>query len=628
VREGQEEHGETNRRDTQGHLSTMFHATLAPIRVPTRARRLVALLALLVPLALLSTGRESQAHGKDLSTSPADGASVDRFPESIEIVFNEKVTLLEYSTILLDSQGTSVVLAARTEDYKNGSKVILDPPKPLPPEGWYAVNWRAVSADSHPIAGTFTFFYGDPSLSATSTKVKTVSNPAQPYINIATVLRILSYLAILMTIGANVFLWIVGGKNAEVYTRAGKHAWRISVTTAVTGFVTTLLLLVNTAIILNGGSFTSLGLIVQIVAAGPVGSALLIRVSALFGVCTGLLLLSEKSLRKLGAAVFVLSSVVYVYSYAMSSHVYVVPLKWVAVFGFVLHMVGSSIWLGAIPSLALALRSTGRNKEGHPLESVNAAKLSIVDRFSKVATLAVAFVGVGGLLASFTMFNNVTEYYSTNYGRFLLLKVLLVLCAGLIGAYNHFVLVPSLRKEPNDAKTHETLRRSVIKELALFFLIVLATGALTYNSAPKAGGNHFSGHSGGGHMGGVDGSQLASRLDPVIVRVPVAAGEIQVEYYPGERSVENAFKVILTGGDGLNIPISKASIRFARPDLQIAGFEREMTISGGAIPTLLTRDLGVAGTWKAEITLTAANGDLIQAPFDVEVTDTLRAGGE
>ena len=127
-------------------------------------------------------------------------------------------------------------------------------------------------------------------------------------------------------------------------------------------------------------------------------------------------------------------------------------------------------------------------------------------------------------------------------------------------------------------------------------------------------------------MGTVDGGELASRLDPTIVRMPVAAGEIQVEYYPGESTVENTFKATLTSSAGLNVQIVQASIRFARADLQISGFERTMTVQNGVLPTLVTWDLRVPGLWDAEIILTTVTGDLIQAPFSVEITDTLSAG--
>ena len=588
-------------------------------------RKIVATLAIIAPLLLLTTGQESRAHGKDLNTTPADGSTIDEFPETIEIIFNEKVTILEKSTMLVNSSGENTILLAKAEDYNNGSKIILNSPTGEPSKGWYAVNWRAISADSHPIAGTFTFFYGDPALSGSFSKIEQEANPAELYIYIATLLRIFAYISLLLSLGATAFLWVVGDKTTEVYTKAGKHALRVGLTAAIAGFVTTLLLLVNTSIILNGGSFTSLGLIIQIVAAGPIGSALLIRVSALFGILTGLLLLSEKSLKKLGVAVFATSSFFYIYSYAMSSHVYVVPLKWLAVSGLILHLIGASIWLGGIPSLALALRNAGKDVGDHSMAVVNSAKLSIVDRFSKIATLAVVCVGVGGLLASFTMFNNLSEYYTTNYGRVLLFKIVLVSCAGAVGAYNHFVLVPMLRKEPDNEKTQVAIKKSVTKELFIFLMIILATGALTYNSAPKAGGNHFSGHSGGGHMGTVNGGELASRLDPTIVRIPVAAGEIQIEYYPGESTVENTFKATLTSSTGLNVQIVQASLRFERADLQISGLERTMTVQNGLLPTLVTRDLGVAGSWDVQITLTTVDGDLIQAPFSVEVTDTLSA---
>lgn len=564
------------------------------------------------------------AHSESSSTYPADGSIVEEFPQYIDITFNKKVTISGAS--LLNAEGTSISLTADSGGSVSGvSKVSFASPRDTL-KGWYAVNWSATSADGHAIVGTFTFYYGDPALVASAAKVQTATSPTDPYIKISALLRIFSYLAILIALGSLASHWVTGGTltKALQYTRYDKSLL-VATCASILGMLVTPLLLVNTAIILNGGSFESLGLIVQIVASGPVGASLLIRISALFGLCTALLLLSEKSLRKVGIALFGLSSFAYIYSYAMGGHAYVVPWKWVSVVGVVLHLIGGALWLGGVPALLLTLRKLDKldanTNSGD--QTLTGSKLEIVERFSKIATIGVICVGVGGFLASFTMFKSLTEYYTTSYGRALLLKIMLVALTGGIGAYNHHILVPALRKEPSSAALHRRLRTSLHKEGVLFIFVVLATGFLTYNSAPQAGGSHLSGHASLEHGGSIDAGELASRLEPAIVRASVAVGEVQLEYYPGDVAIDNWFKVMLTDLSGLTIPIESAYMTFSNKEAGITGFRRDMNMQSEGFPSLTTRDLGIPGVWQIVITMNTTSGELIEVPMTLEISNKL-----
>lgn len=566
------------------------------------------------------------AHSESSSTYPADGSIVEEFPQYIDITFNKEVTITGAS--LLNAEGTSIPLNAETSgSADDAAKVSFAAPDDVA-KGWYAVNWSATSTDGHAIVGTFTFYYGDPALVASAAKVETATSPTDPYIKIAALLRIFSYMAILVALGSLAAHWVTRGTltKALPYTRYDKSLL-VATCASILGMLVTPLLLVNTAIILNGGSFESLGLIVQIVASGPVGSSLLIRISALFGLCTALLLLSEKSLRKAGIALFALSSFAYIYSYAMGGHAYVVPWKWVSVVGVVLHLIGGALWLGGVPALLLTLRKLDKldanTSSGDQVFTGSGAKLEIVERFSKIATIGVICVGIGGFLASFTMFKSLTEYYTTSYGRALLLKITLVALTGAMGAYNHYILVPALRKEPSSDALHNRLRTSLRKEGILLICIILATGFLTYNAAPQAGGSHLSGHASLTHGGSVDAGELASRLEPAIVRASVAVGEVQLEYYPGDVAVDNVFNVRLTDLNGLTIPIDSAYITFSNADAGITGFRRDMNMQSEGFPSLATRDLGIPGVWQIIITMNTINQDLVEVPMTIEISNKL-----
>lgn len=607
-------------------ISDTRHKTGTIMTMRYTLKTFTVICALFLILTSFFGANRVYAHSESSGTYPADGSIVEEFPQYIDITFNKEVTISGAS--LLNAEGTSIPLNAETSgSLSDVSKVSFAAPVDLA-KGWYAVNWSATSADGHAIVGTFTFYYGDPALVASAAKVETATSPTDPYIKIAALLRIFSYLAILIALGSLASHWVTGGTltKALQYTRYDKSLL-VATCASILGMLVTPLLLVNTAIILNGGSFESLGLIVQIVASGPVGSSLLIRISALFGLCTALLLLSEKSLRKAGIALFGLSSFAYIYSYAMGGHAYVVPWKWVSVVGVVLHLIGGALWLGGVPALLLTLRKLDKldanTNSGDQTLTESGAKLEIVERFSKIATIGVICVGIGGFLASFTMFKSLTEYYTTSYGRALLLKITLVALTGGIGAYNHYILVPALRKEPSSSALHNRLMTSLRKEGILFICVLLATGFLTYNAAPQAGGSHLSGHASLTHGGSVNAGELASRLEPAIVRASVAVGEVQLEYYPGDVAVDNVFNVRLTDLSGLTIPIDSAYITFSNADAGILGFRRDMNMQSEGFPSLATRDLGIPGAWQIIITMNTANGELIEVPMTLEISNKL-----
>ena len=100
----------------------------------------------------------AQAHAALLSTDPGEGDILDSSPAALTLTFNEPVSPRADSTSLLDAAGTPVEI----EVAASGNDVTLTPADVLD-DGTYIVSWRVISADSHPIAGGFTFSVGEPS---------------------------------------------------------------------------------------------------------------------------------------------------------------------------------------------------------------------------------------------------------------------------------------------------------------------------------------------------------------------------------------------------------------------------------------------------------------------------------
>ncbi|MGW2831312.1 copper resistance protein CopC [Streptomyces sp. NPDC001286] len=158
--------------------------------------------ALLVLLVLGGAGPAS-AHAALKSTDPEDGSVLKSAPRRITLTFTESVGLLDDSFRVLDPHNKRV-RTGRAEHGPGGSDTAR---VTLPAElarGTYVVAWRAVSADSHPVSGAFTFSVGKPSATVASVDSGPVENPATAGLyNIA---RYLAYLAAALLIGTAAFV--------------------------------------------------------------------------------------------------------------------------------------------------------------------------------------------------------------------------------------------------------------------------------------------------------------------------------------------------------------------------------------------------------------------------------------
>lgn len=137
-------------------LQTPSLRPATPSAVIDRPFRAVAaaLTAVLLALAtLLGTGGAASAHDELVSTTPAEGTTIDVLPPSLELAFSNVPSGIGAQVQVLDEAG---------EDWADGPVQIVDRTatqalRSGAPAGEYTVNWRVVSSDSHPIEGTFAF---------------------------------------------------------------------------------------------------------------------------------------------------------------------------------------------------------------------------------------------------------------------------------------------------------------------------------------------------------------------------------------------------------------------------------------------------------------------------------------
>ncbi|WP_051973346.1 copper resistance CopC family protein [Cryobacterium sp. MLB-32] len=118
-------------------------------------------MAMAVPLAaFIALGMgvpAASAHDSVVSTTPGNAEQLTSAPTEVSVLFTDDVLDLGAILLVVDEQGT---------DWASGQPVIEGTTAAQPvssdmPDGDYQVRWRVVSADGHPISGSFDFAVGN-----------------------------------------------------------------------------------------------------------------------------------------------------------------------------------------------------------------------------------------------------------------------------------------------------------------------------------------------------------------------------------------------------------------------------------------------------------------------------------
>jgi copper transport protein len=534
-------------------------------------------------------------------TTPADGDTLATAPGQYVMTFNEQVTVPDGFFRIVDATGNLTPLnGVVTTPKENGTVASVDLPVGL--NGWYALGWKAISADGHEIEGTVSFVVGADNRTAeaeTGAVEKLRQDPLADLRRAGTALRALNYTTSLLAVGALGFLFALrrARRNGGVDDGIEAPTVRIASIAAVLGALAAPAALAVNTLLLNGGDTDGIGTAFSIQVGTPVGLAQLIRVSAFFAMCTAVLLIVERGTRIFGVGIGAAAGIALVTSYSLSGHATIVPGDNVAAVALVAHLGAGALWLGAVPALALTLRRA---------KSSPKAVAALTDAFSTIATVSVLVLFPAAVVLSWNMFTSPAELWETAYGIRLLGKFAVVATIGAIGAYNHFVLVPALRQDPD--RYSSRIRASVTVESIGLALVIAATTLLTDQGAPAAGGSHVA------HLGTVTQSpqnpavsQEIADNTPTIARAPFGDGEVEVTVLPARAGVPNDLTIVFIGKDGQRSELEgPVTVAVTVPGSGLAPLQRSANRAENGEWVLTVNDFGYAGTWDVTVTGRAA----------------------
>ncbi|MDI3402693.1 copper resistance CopC/CopD family protein [Streptomyces cavernicola] len=389
---------------------------------------LVLLLAATVG-ALLAGASPASAHAALTGSDPKQGAVVRQAPEQVTLQFSEQVAMSDDSIRVLDPKGKRVD-TGELQDLCSGSVVKYGVPLHSGlPEGTFTVAWKAVSADSHPVSGAFSFSIGAPSETSVALPEQAAGGGAVGVLY--GIARYVSYAGFTLLVGAAAFLLACwpGGVGVRALQRLVAYSW-----VGLAGGTVALLLL--------RGPYTDSGQLADVLDLGGLGAVLATKTGA--ALISRLLLLGAAALfvvvlfgayakredpaekRDLTFGLAVGGGVVaagLASTWALAEHASTGIQTALAMPVDVVHLLAVAGWLGGLTALLVALY---RAPADRPVER------SAVRRFSRVAFGSVLVLVATGLYQSWRQVGSWNALVSTAYGQLLLVKVgLVVLLVGI-----------------------------------------------------------------------------------------------------------------------------------------------------------------------------------------------------
>lgn len=420
-------------------------------------------------LTILATVAPAAAHTSLVGSDPADGSVLARSPGQVTLTFDEPVSLPARSVRVFDADGTPVVAPPSARD----AVITVDLPDQLE-DGTYAVAWKVISADGHPVAGSLTFSVGRPSTHVVSPKGP---DPPRPAVTAAlSTAQAAGYVGLLLAVGLGIFAGLLLPAGARADRPRGRMR-TLSTAAAVVSVGATTAGLPLTVIDQQGGGLADLLTREAWTNAPPptlVGLALtaigLVLVRAAQE--ERLPLVWRRAALGLGTCLAVVAPALTGHSRAFEPQAPVIALD-------IAHVLAGSVWFGGLVGLAITLPAIAGRK-AHAVQTLA--------RFSTLAaSVLAALVATGGLLA-WRYVASWENLFGSRYGWLLLTKLALVALTAAIAAWNRYVLVPRARADGGFQQQRTAaaqVGRVVAVEAVLIVLVLAVTGFLV-NESPRA----------------------------------------------------------------------------------------------------------------------------------------------
>ncbi|MCP3400299.1 CopD family protein [Bradyrhizobium sp. CCGB20] len=516
--------------------------------------RLLAALATLLLVVGFATG--ASAHAALVAVEPASGSMLAAVPKAVELRFNEAVT--PGAIRLIDGTGRARDDARVSA---SGETISVAMPADLP-QGTAVVSYRVISQDGHPVAGSVIFSIGMPT-------------GTQPPANVNGGLNALIWLA---RVGLYLGLFVgVGGvffARWVAWSMAGMTVSRVALAIGLPSAVASLgalgldLLGLPMAALMTAAPW-------KVAFATSAGPALLVAIAAM--------LLAVMALHSAwyARALAILAFVGVGLSLAMTGHAATAPPEALTRPAIFLHGLGVAFWIGALaPLVALVSNPT-------------AATLPVVNRFSRIAALAVGVLALTGLGLAIVQLEKPSALVETRYGLILSVKLGLVTVLLALAALNRFRLTPGLARDKNAATA---LKPSILFECAIAIAIFAVVAGWRFTPPPRT----------------------IVPETPLAIHIHSDKAMFQVLVSPGKAGVDD-FVLQLMTGDATPLTAKEVTLTLSLPERGIEPMERGASLGPDGYWHVRKVELPFAGRWHVRIEALVTDFEKVTLEDELEV---------
>ena len=268
------------------------------------------------------------------------------------------------------------------------------------------------------------------------------------------------------------------------------------------------------------------------------------------------------------------------------------PLRSVNLLVQWLHLLAVGAWIGGLVWLLAGLRGRERPEQ-----------LASAVRFSKLAAPVLGLVAVTGLSRALHLAGGWQGLLDSPYGRFLDVKVALFAGLVLLGALNHYRVVPALA---SGVRRVGDLARNVRGEVVLAACILAVTAVLSQLPPGKFVVERASAKPAAPPSVQVEGSDFATSVRIALTATPGTAGP-------------NSFSAKVTDYDsGEDWPATRVALRFTpRGQPDVGPSTLDLTKAGDGTWRGQGSQLSIAGTWVV-VGLVEGSGPAVTVPMELE----------
>jgi copper transport protein len=506
-------------------------------------RRVLAALGL-VAVVLALFGTPASAHATLLETSPAEDQVLKTPPTEVVLTFDESVSAGSNALRVFDPSGTELAgLKDRVVDTKLSTKL----PK-ITEKGSYTVSWNVISADGHPVGGTFLFHY----LTKTLTKPKIEATGSSTPFG-AGLLRVLGSVALFASLTFIAGPWWFGRRRVR-----DRRPWFVAVA---------------------GGAFLLLG---GIWVAGTLGVFVSTTTGVVVCVLLGMVVVGTLVAPTAAGPPLATLSLI---TAALPGHaVSLAPVSLSATFT-VIHVLCAAAWITNL----FQLESVARDGDADRLRT-------------EVMRRSPVLIGAVALLAGTGLYNAIhrvgwTTLLDTTYGKIAAIKLGLLVVAVSLAAYHRYALAPQMSPArvpvalsadvaSVDAAPERAVSRfrSGIRAEMVVVAAAVVLGAMLAQFNPAGAGGEVQG-------------------GPFDARVAAGAGmKAELSVYPGKRGRNDLHLYVFDANGDQATDIHDLQLTMSDPVRGVNGIKPTLTPVTESHAVAQNVQVPFAGEWTIELT--------------------------